>query len=347
MAASTSLTGKCLYLVSSSARREYVSDCVESLALPSGMVLHFRYLLKYIDDRLTQLLPNRPNSLSPALEGLPVVVVYVYQTGTGGHWRPEEEVNTMGPYLPLRCGRLIEAFRDGKIAHFYFQVTDYIKPEQRRVSARTLLNREVKFRPAPKKKAGTSYAHISRDLRLADGRTQGTLAFQEFVDDAYEPSEWRTRSSGSAPLDVTYDIVFVRVAGLFRERRNELVRLKPVLRGPFENPVAEFELNSGETYHIKIATHLRGRVPTELPGQGNAKLRLQFDPALIRPENQTSFRLSSNYDLHYWTIVTDAQKTQRTVLNIICEDESGDKQDSFVRRELLCPDISLPISVVS
>lgn len=340
-------TGKCLYLVSSSSSREYVADCVESLALPAGMVQHFRYRLKYIDDRLSDFLPNRPNKLGRDLQALPVIVVYVYQAQTGGHWKPEERVDPAGAFMPLRCGSLIDAFRDGQIAHFYFQVSDYVKPSYGRIPTRELLNRSVRFRTASTKDARPSYAHLGRDLGLADKREGGAIAFQKFVDTVYRPSEWRTRSSGSAPLDVTYEIVFVRVAGIFRERRDDLIALTPSLRGPHGNPSAEYELQSGETYHIKIVTHLSARVPAELPAQGNARLRLLYDPSLLRPVGPTSFRLSSAYDLQYWSIIADCTAGQRTVLNIICEHDGDNDHDGFVRKELLCPELSLPISIVS
>src|ERR1700674_4538866 len=194
--------------------------------------------------------------------------------------------------MPIRCGRLVHAFVDGEIAHFFFELNDYVKPAHRKVSSRDLLNKEVKFRKAPKGAKHESFAHVARDLELAAPRSGDTLAFQKFIDDGYHTNEWRTRSLGSAPLDVTYDIIFVRVIGIFRQAGDRLAALTPVQRSLPGSALAVYEVTAGETYHIKIATHLAARTPRELPGQGRARLTLRYDPNLIRPVGPTSLRLS-------------------------------------------------------
>lgn len=337
----------CLYLVSSSASREYVSDCVEAIALPRGMIQHFRYLHKYVDKRLLGVLRQETNALPLRLRNLPVVVVYLYQDQTGGVWRPAE-----GAYVPLRCGRLIHAFSDGDVAHFYFEVGDYVKPKHRGVTPRNLLRLkkkkgEIRFQTSPAKKARPSYAHLAQDLGLAAPRTRDSVAFQKFVYDAYKPNEWRTRSLGSTPLDLTYDVIFFRVAGLFGEKGGRLRELTPVPRPIRGNFVAEYIMESGTTYHIKMTTHLFAPTPAQLPGQGSAHLRLDFDPNLIKPIGPTSIRLSSVYDLQYWSFVADCTRSQRSQLTIVCDHKVAVDRSNFVRRELLCPEISLPISLVA
>src|SRR6266702_1246837 len=170
------MTHRCLYLVSSSANREYVVDCLEALALPRGMIHHFRYLIRYLDDRLRKALPSMPGRLPAALQSLPVVVVYMYQEQTGGVWR-----QAAGSYLPLRCGRLIEAFLEGEVAHFYFEVTDYVRSTIRKVTPRVLLNRNIRFRTTGGKNFHTSYAHLAEDLSLGAPSTRDAISFQKFV----------------------------------------------------------------------------------------------------------------------------------------------------------------------
>lgn len=338
---------RCLYLVSSSASREYIVDCLEALALPRGMIQHFRYRIRYIDKRLQEVLPKASGELPASLRDSTVMVVYLYQDQKVGVWRPGETMGAGGPYVPIRYGRLIHAFLDGEIAHFFFELTGYVKPMRRRASARVLLNTMIKFRTTIGKKAPVSYAHIGADIGLLAPQIGDTDAFQKFVDDSYQSSEWRTRSLGSAPLDVTYDIVFFRVAGVFRERGNSLVPLSPVQKSLQGSVFCEYELKTGTTYHIKLATHLSARLPAELPGRGNARLTLRFDPSVIRSVGPTSLRVSSLYDLEYWSIMPDCSRNQRTVLTIICEHDVSIDHENFVRRELLCPEISLPVSVVS
>ena len=43
---------KSLYLMSSNASEEYIQDTLETLALPSDAVHHFRYQLKWVDKNL-------------------------------------------------------------------------------------------------------------------------------------------------------------------------------------------------------------------------------------------------------------------------------------------------------
>lgn len=340
------MTKRCLYLVSSSSSKEYVSDCLEALALPRGTIHHFRYLAVYLDDALRTSLPSAPGRLARSLVGIPIVVVYLYQEQTTiGDWQPAATQHG-GPYVPLRCGRLVEAYLEGDVAHFYFEVTDYVRPAIGRSTSRKLLNKSVKFRVGRQKGAGPSFVHLSRDLRLGTKRSGDAVAFQKFVSDSYKPSEWRTRSLGSMPLDVTYAVVFVRVVGIYLERNNALVQLDPEPRNLIGNPIAEYKLETGETYHLQIATRLGTRLAAEFPGQGNAMLRLGYDHSLLKAAGTTELRISSNYDLEYWSFVPMARAAQRSMLTISCDDHQVADRDNCVRRELICPVMSIPVSIV-
>lgn len=341
------MRNRCLYLVSSSATREYVSDCLEALALPRGMGQHFRYRSKYIDIGLRGILPTRPGCLRRNLRDLAVVVVYLYQEQSGGTWKPGESVSTAGRYLPLRCGRLLDAFLDGDVAHFYFEVTDYVKPTLRRRTARALLNKNVAFQIGGRRDRDASYAHLGIDLRLGAPRANEASAFQDFVMNAYQPGEWRTRSLGRAPLDVIYDLVFMRIGGIFREKKERLVPVAVVRRPIVGNPHAEYPLEVGSTYYIQVSTYLAHRLAAELPGQGTATLRLGFDTSIFQPAGPTSFRISSAYDLHYWAITVVGTHASRSVLTISCDHNVAVDRDNFVRKELLCSEVWLPVSIGS
>jgi hypothetical protein len=221
-----------------------------------------------------------------------------------------------------------------------------VSPQYRRSSTRIKLNDSVNFRLARSKRPRTSYAHLSEDLGFAASKLEDTVAFQGIVDDAYLPGEWRTRSLGSAPLDVTYDIVFFRIAGLFRQDGTRFVEVTPVQRLLRGNVMAEYVLESGGIYHIRLATHLSARLPAQLPGAGHATMRLLFDPDVVRTEGQSSLKLTSLYDLEYWSFVTKSTQSIRSVLGITCEHDALSNRDDFVRKELLFPEISLPIFVV-
>ena len=260
----------CIYLVSSSSSSEYVMDCLEALALPRGMIQHFRYRLRYIDERLRVDLPKETDKLPRHLQGISVVVVYLNQVQTVGKWKPVDDADPSGPYLPIRYGRLIHAFIDGEIAHFYFEVNDYVKRVIGRISSRVLVNREIAFVTTNRKGADASFCHLAKDLELAAPHARDAEAFQDFVDNAYQRNEWRTRSLGSAPLDVTYDIVFMRIVGVFKQNGERLVPLTPTPKRVQGSVFAEYEMVSGATYHLKINTHLAAKTPSALPGQGRA-----------------------------------------------------------------------------
>src|SRR5215475_2110285 len=96
-----------LYLVSSSATRKYVEDCLTALAMPRDVVHHFRYRLDLLQHKVAAAAKKgRPGRL-PA--GLPRTVVVVYAFS---HRTPEEQW-VPRPYLPLRYGSLVEAYCEG------------------------------------------------------------------------------------------------------------------------------------------------------------------------------------------------------------------------------------------
>ena len=112
------------------------------------------------------------------------------------------------PFVMVACSMLSET---AQFAHFYFEVTDYVQQKDNNgSSARFLLNQKVKFKTTYDKKDSDSFAHIGPLLEMAAPGEEESKAFQQFVldDTVFKPGEWRTRSLGSAPLDVTYEVVF-------------------------------------------------------------------------------------------------------------------------------------------
>jgi hypothetical protein len=305
--------------------------------VPRGSVLHFRYLLPYIDERLRKSLAKSQGKLPKSLRNLPIVVVYLFQEQKGGQWTPQ------GSYLPLRCGRLIRAFIEGQVAHFFFEVTDYVKPRYRGHSIRDVLQKErVEFKLRSGK---SSFAHMSKRLDIAAPQARDSEVFQEFVQRVYRSSEWRTRSLGIAPLDVTYEIIFLRVVGLFEQLGKELVEVtpEPVFIG--EKVFAEYVLRPDANYHIKVMTHLAPSLAGNLPGQGTVVLRLGYDSSVVKPTGPVSFRISSLYDLQYWSFAVENVGDQRTVLSVGCDQSAPSIQQDFVRKELLCPEVCLPVRI--
>lgn len=114
-----------LYLMSSNASREYIKDILETLAIPFGSIQHFRYQLRWLDEKLIEMLPNKRIKNGNGLIGMKVAICYLYQERkNNGIWK----WNTI---YPIRIAKLVDAFKTGEskvdISHFYFQVENYIK----------------------------------------------------------------------------------------------------------------------------------------------------------------------------------------------------------------------------
>lgn len=109
-----------IFLLSSNARKEYIVDILETLALPTGSSHHFRYNLKHVDPDLAELIPPEDENSSEYLDGADVLITYLNQTEIAkGEYKWNE-------FLPIRMGRLMRCYKTGNgpesIVHFYFEL---------------------------------------------------------------------------------------------------------------------------------------------------------------------------------------------------------------------------------
>lgn len=336
----------CLYLISSSSTREYVRDCLEVLALPDGGVQHFRYRVTHLDPAVAAVVPDKPGSLGPPYIGMSVVPVFLsVSRSPDGTWA------SMDKYVPLRFGMLLDAFRDGNIAHFFFQVGQYIEYEaEPGLSPSKILSDDFK-RYFAGKHVQRYFGMIRPDCLSPAPQDRDAYAFQSFVENAYIPSEWRTVSSGESPMDVTYEAVFFRVAGVFEQKESggdmSLSDVPLNLCKVPGAPYAEYVLNKGNVYRIKIATHHHESLsPTELPGRGDAELVLSFDADVFDALGPTSLVIASPYDLEHWALVPRVEGRQ-SALRINCRESRDGTSERYVRRELLSANVSIPIRITS
>jgi len=121
------MSNKAIYLLSSNASKEYISDVLEVLSLPFGMAQHFRYQLKWINEELKKNLPIKENSPKNPYRNNKVVICYLYQEKKDNSW---EWVKI----YPVRTGILMDAYKTGEkdedIAHFYFIVDRYLNCDE-------------------------------------------------------------------------------------------------------------------------------------------------------------------------------------------------------------------------
>lgn len=117
---------KCLYLMSSNASEEYILDTLETLALPSDAVHHFRYQLKWIDKNLKNKLRVKGEEKDSLFKNMHVIVSYLYQN----YNETDKEKWKWNEIFPLRTGILMDAYKTGNeddvdVAHFYFIIKNY------------------------------------------------------------------------------------------------------------------------------------------------------------------------------------------------------------------------------
>jgi len=115
-----------LYLFSSSIRDLYAIDTLNTIALPREWITHYRYHFNYVDKVLWDILPQRLVDAQQSvnqLKGRPVVLSY-------NHQEPDPSDRTKyivkGLY-PLRLGRVVQAFKDGQVAHFFVSLQDTLQ----------------------------------------------------------------------------------------------------------------------------------------------------------------------------------------------------------------------------
>ncbi len=336
---------ECLYLVSSSASERYVTDCLDVLALPRGIIQHFRYRMKYLDPELEELIPKNPGSLPSRLQDVQVVVLFVLaQIAPGDNW-PGDEWQNPSPHVPLRCGRLVDAYAEGDVAHFFFAVEGYVsywRPEGEAAAP------EKGPRAKVKGIVGKAFARLAPRLLEGGQETDDSRDFQSFVKDGYVPEEWRTVVAGTTPLDVTYQVIFFRVAGIFSEGpvngRSELRPVPTQQRHLPGWPIAEYSLRPGVPHHIKVVTHILAPSPAALPGGGLAELRLDANPEFFETPGATVARISSAYDLWYWPVVPRIGSPSRSQLTITCHhNPPSDDDPSFVRAQVISATVTLPV----
>ena len=115
---------KVLFLLSSNASKEYITDILETLSLPQGSIQYFRYQLKWLHKKIRRLLPEDIDKEWAKSDMEKIIICYLYQKKidkTHGQWEA---------VYPIRFGTLVKAYKTGKndydIAHFYFRVENYV-----------------------------------------------------------------------------------------------------------------------------------------------------------------------------------------------------------------------------
>ena len=99
-----------LHLFTSNIRELYIADAVNLLAVPQGFVYQFRYGEEHVEDAA------RAKWRDGKLEGTDVVVYFSLQHAANLH---------SAAYVPLRLGKVVDSFVEGKTYIVRFEVGEY------------------------------------------------------------------------------------------------------------------------------------------------------------------------------------------------------------------------------
>lgn len=331
-----------LYLFSSNARPEYITDTLEVLASPNGFVHHFRYDEKWTESSLWKKFPEEERPPDNPLVDAKVVICYLFQLETSkGTWK------SVAVY-PIRRGRVVDAYRTGGVAHIHFQVEDYykcdplgsegVKPLQDAIDAAldsrgpdwghyAVLGKPFDINPAPAPEAGA--------------------AFQSLVN-AIPQDHFKTVRFGC--VERPYCATFYRVHGLFRVGRPPLVkRVWCALRRqeyaerlvPLEFSIDRtfrqvfYRLTESTRYALAFSTYHADANPVlEL----RPSIELDYDEGIfVRPPND-SLTVSSRYDSELWSVIPRSTKHELSTALTLTSNVTGSQQNiEFLSTVLTIP----------
>lgn len=97
-----------IFVFSSGSRALYKKEIYNTLAYPSGFVMHFRYRLKWVSNEIKNNFP---------LEGRDLIVIAAIIIEN-----PSKNIEYK--FMPLRKGKIIYSIIDGNTLHLYFELSD-------------------------------------------------------------------------------------------------------------------------------------------------------------------------------------------------------------------------------
>lgn len=313
---------KCLYLMSSNASEEYILDTLETLALPSDAVHHFRYQLKWIDKNLKNKLRVKGEEKNSLLKDMHVIVSYLYQN----YNKTDKEKWKWNKIYPLRTGILMDAYKTGNeddvdVAHFYFKIKNYFYYKNQDFTEIMRKNAEQNF--------GKDYAFLNfpfyekyvankKDNKSALHKICQSNIFEEFI---------------SAKNNVKYFPLSYFI--------NNLKDVKGKVVEPKYNPNCNksfYELEEGDCYYLDLATYY----PKE---PKKFKIKLYFDRKIISiPSNELAIK--SRYNEESFMFVSSLlEKDVLSFIRIKTNTEIEENLKKNQKLKILNLNITLPIKI--
>lgn len=308
---------KSLYLMSSNASEEYIQDTLETLALPSDAVHHFRYQLKWVDKNLKNKLRVKGEEKDSLFKNMHVIVSYLYQN----YNETDKEKWKWNEIFPLRTGILMDAYKTGNeddvdVAHFYFIIKNYFYYKNQDFTEIMKKNAKQNF---GKDYAFLNYPFYEKDI--ASKKDNKSALHKICQSDIFKKFITAKDKIEYYPLSYFIDNL--------KDANGNVIEPKYNLNCN----KSFYELKEGDCYYLDLATHY----PKE---PKKFKIELAFDENIISiPDNK--LEIKSPYNEESFMFASSLlKKDVLTFIRIKTEIEKKLKNN-----HILNLDITLPIKI--
>lgn len=302
-----------LYLLSSNACEEYMLDVLESMALPDGMILHFRYQNRWIPPAIRQEIPK---DNSNTMSGKKVAVCYLYQ-----------KKDNYGCYnwvkiYPVRSGVIKFAYKtgddDSDVSHFYFNVKNYFNNFQD-ISKRVT---ELAKNDNNKFYVLSGITYNEGDLCILENSKRAFIQTVENFD---------LKHFISIDEEKEYHPFFCKIDGFIN---NKLKVIAP----EYDNVTkkAQYKLKEFDRYAFNFTTYTSMKIKT-IP---KSTISLITDEKIFITKKEYKTKQTSRYDEESWNIISShIDKNLITIANfkVTCDDCSI--------KNPLCVDMNIYLSI--
>lgn len=272
-----------IFLLSSNAQTEYIEDILEAIAVPNGYILHFRYLLRYLDFPLRTLLPEKRNaSQKNGLNKSSVIVVYLNQAriGSGNY--------TWNGSLPVRYGILYDCYRTGKednsVAHFFFKVTsDFVSADGFEGEFKTILGDSY----------GKSYAYVTfaDTQKLGEKELHGKLFETQCDKLKHVGLDYQNRDGRGVKYQPP---LMVLIEGMYRKHFRAYGRVLNPVCEPFA-PGSAYKLRESRSYFLRLRTY-------NWDYKKPYTVKLKVSDSLFSTPEEYILNVHSAYDSQCWEL---------------------------------------------
>jgi hypothetical protein len=284
-----------LYLFSSNTKTLYAVDVLRAIASPEGWTLHYRYESELVDPQLRAILVSSTTpSDKPTIINTSVVISFVHE---------EKDVSDPTGYkpvavYPIRLGKLISAFMDGDVAHFYFAVYQSFKYEVTDIPASMLHTKALDEALGNNNPDHNIYAALGKPYSIAPARPEEEVAAFQSVVSAI--------SGEGFEVDKT---VFARFNGIRKLDTKNLDQQTILTKRTIIPKQSGYVFSDTGIYSLDISTfHVRKSNKT---CPKNAAFEINLDPTLFVPLGSTRIPITGPYDRISFPIAVAQQSQNR------------------------------------